>query len=110
MIGGLGIDLVEIARIERAMRNPRFVYRVLTEAERVACRTPESVAGRWAAKEAVAKALGVPVTWQQVEILTGKSGAPQVRLSVFGYESVRLFVSITHERQFAAAVAVLEVG
>ncbi len=110
MIVGLGLDLVDITRIEQAMENPRFIFRVLTDAEREMCRSPHCVAGRWAAKEAIAKAIGLPLTWQQVEVLPDETGAPHVTITNPGFDPVRLriHVSITHERDHAAAVAVLE--
>lgn len=110
MIVGLGLDLVDIRRIEDAMQNPRFIFRVLTDAERAMCRTPQCVAGRWAAKEAIAKAVGLPLTWQDVEVLPDETGAPKVRIANPNFDPVRLriHVSITHERDHAAAVAVLE--
>src|ERR1041385_360357 len=100
MIVGLGLDLVEIARIEEAMENPRFIFRVLTDAERAMCRTPQCVAGRWAAKEAIAKAIGLPLMWQEVEILPDETGAPRVKITNTSFDPVRLriHVSITHER------------
>ncbi len=110
MVVGLGIDLVEISRIEEAMQNPRFILRVLTGAERAMCRTPACVAGRWAAKEAIAKAFGLPLAWQEVEILPSPTGAPQVIMHGHQFDPgrLRIHVSITHERNHAAAVAVLE--
>lgn len=110
MIVGLGTDLVEIARIERAMRNPRFVYRVLTDREREIVTLPHQVAGRWAAKEAVAKAVGVSLHWQQVQILPDEIGVPRVTIDSAHYDPrrLRIHVSITHERTHAMAVAVLE--
>jgi holo-[acyl-carrier protein] synthase len=110
MIVGLGIDLVDIGRIEEAMGNPRFVYRILTNDERAMCKSASCVAGRWAAKEAIAKAVGLPLTWQEVEVLPDETGAPRVKIDNPGFDPVRLriHVSITHERGQAAAVAVLE--
>lgn len=110
MIIGVGIDLVDVERISRAMENPRFVQRVLTAAEQRYCRTPEGVAGRWAAKEAIAKAVGIDVTWQQVEIINGKSGAPEAKILVDGFDhsKTKVHLSITHERGHAAAVVVFE--
>jgi len=110
MIVGLGMDLVEVARIERAMQNPRFVQKILTEAEREYCSSVARVAGRWAAKEAVAKAVGLHLTWQQVEILPDELGQPRVivRSSHFDPKRLRLTVTITHERTHAASVAILE--
>ena len=110
MIVGLGMDLVEIARMERAMRNPRFIYRILTDRERDYCKTAFQVAGRWAAKEAVAKALGLSLTWQQVEVMPDELGVPKVLIESrhFDPRRLRMHVSITHERSHAAAVAILE--
>lgn len=112
VVAGLGIDLVEVSRIATAMANPRFVMRVLTPAEREFCTTPTQVAGRWAAKEAIAKALPWSLSWQDVEILPGASGAPVVRVvhAEFDASVHGLHVSITHERSMAAAVAVFEIS
>jgi holo-[acyl-carrier protein] synthase len=114
VIRGIGIDAVELRRIERAWRRqPRFVERILTPAERDYClRAPrlavQRVAGRWAAKEAIAKAVGRPLRWQEVEILPDEWGAPRVHL--YGYSAQvagdgRWLVSITHTRTDALAVA-----
>lgn len=109
MIIAVGIDLVEIARIERAMRHPRFLSKVLTEAEQAICRTPHQVAGRWAAKEAAMKCVPRKLTFRHIEILRQPSGAPDLKfLSVPEMDGVRAHVSITHERGMAAAVVVLE--
>ena len=123
MIVGLGMDLVEIARIRRAMENPRFLERVLTPTEREFAVSPAQVAGRWAAKEAIYKALGlhsyftagvqalgIPLSWQDVEILPAAHGAPRatVRSPHYNAGRMRLQVTITHERTHAAAVAVVE--
>lgn len=110
MIVGLGTDIVEIARIRRAMENPRFVYRILTDQEREICKSVQQVAGRWAAKEAIAKAVGLHLTWQQVEILPDEIGAPRVKVDSphFDRSRLRLHVSISHERTHAVAVAILE--
>ncbi len=110
MIVGLGMDLVEIARIRRAMENPRFLERILTPTEREFAVTPAQVAGRWAAKEAIYKALGVPLSWQDVEVLPAPHGAPRatVRSPHFNSGRMRLHITITHERTHASAVAVVE--
>jgi len=111
MVVGLGIDLVEVARIKKAMENPRFVYKILTDAEREYCGdSAMKVAGRWAAKEAIYKALGISITWLDVEILNDELGSPRARIMSHQFDAkrLRLNVSITHERGHAAAVAVLE--
>jgi len=111
MVVGLGVDLVEVDRIRKAMQNPRFVYRILTDAERLLCTTPTRVAGRWAAKEAIYKAAGITtLTWHDIEITNDPFGAPSVRILTNQWDGkrLRLNVSISHERNHAVAVAVLE--
>ncbi|MEN3002487.1 MAG: holo-ACP synthase [Armatimonadota bacterium] len=114
MIRGIGLDAVELERIEGVWRRqPRFVERILTPAERDYClRAPRMavarIAGRWAAKEAIAKAVGRPLRWQEVEILPDEWGAPRVQL--YG-QAAQLAgaghwqVSITHTRTHALALA-----
>jgi len=110
LIVGLGVDLIEVARIRRAMRDPRFLARILTAAERSDPMTPERVAGRWAAKEAVAKAVGVFLRWHDVEINNLPSGQPVATLveSAHLLEGQALHISISHVKGHAVAVAVLE--
>lgn len=113
MIRGLGLDVVEVARIEKALTNPRFTARILTPSERNRPLTPLYVAGRWAAKEAVAKAImaagGPRPTWQQVAILNLPGGAPHVNLEAsLDLPPMHWHVSLSHERGLAVAVAVCE--
>jgi holo-[acyl-carrier protein] synthase len=114
----VGVDLIEIARIERALeRYPAFRERCFTEAERTYCdsrpRPAESYAGRFAGKEAVGKALGVGVrfTWKEIEIvgrpkpgvqLTGRTRAAWERLG-----SGDIDLSMTHSRELAAAICIV---
>lgn len=114
----IGIDLIDIDRIVSVLqRHPeRFRRRVLTEREDRYCgRKVERVAGRWAAKEAISKVLGLGVRgvgWREIEVLPNRAGQPQVLLH--GRASARaaslglgeLTVSISHERHMAVAVAV----
>lgn len=109
---GLGIDTVSVQRIENmiAQYGDRFIERIFTEDEQSYCRTytrsGERFAGRWAAKEAVLKALGVGlaqgICCKEIEIVAGADGAPSVRLAGTA-EQVRLhrgvsrvLVSISH--------------
>ena len=113
MIRGLGLDIVEVARIARALENPKFATRILTPSERDRPLTPLYVAGRWAAKEAVAKAImaagGPTPSWHEVTILNSDVGAPEVQLSPrLMALGLKWHVSISHERGVAAAVAVGE--
>src|ERR687891_2022513 len=114
----IGVDLVDIDRIVAVLgRFPnRFRDRVLTEAEARYCgRKVERIAGRWAAKEAISKVLGLGVRgvgWREIEILPNRAGAPQVSLhrrAARRAEAMDLddvSVSISHERHMAVAVAV----
>jgi holo-[acyl-carrier protein] synthase len=111
---GIGIDLLEIRRLERALeRHPRLAARVFTEAEReyaaAHARPGRHLAARFAAKEAVVKALGLAdgLGLGEVEILAGEP--PGVRVSGRAAKAAageRIHVSMTHSREFAAAVAV----
>lgn len=109
MLHPIGIDIVSVERIERALRRPRFATRVLTERERDHCRTPQQVAGRWAAKEAVCKCLGCALPMTAIEVIPGSDGAPEVLIEGLpAYQGYRVAVSVSHEREFAVAVALLE--
>ena len=110
MIVGVGVDVIEIARIAKACARPSFADRILTPLEREFCLKPHQVAGRWAAKEAVAKAVGLELTWQQVEILPDEFGVPHasIRSPHFDPGRLRIHVSISHERNQAIAMAILE--
>jgi holo-[acyl-carrier protein] synthase len=118
----VGIDLIDIDRIVAILsRYPeRFRGRILTPAEDRYCHgRPERIAGRWAAKEAVSKVLGLGVRgvgWRDIEILPNRAGQPQVYLHARAavraatLELSELTVSISHERRMAVAVAVAERG
>ncbi|MDR0665456.1 MAG: holo-ACP synthase [Helicobacteraceae bacterium] len=111
----IGVDLIEIGRIAELKKRfgDRALKRFLSEAEIASCGDrPESVAGLWAAKEAVSKALGVGIGaklgFLDIVIVKNKEGAPTAILSSraakrFGI--VKLQVSISHEKKYAIAVA-----
>jgi holo-[acyl-carrier protein] synthase len=113
----LGIDIIKVDRIRASLERfgDRFTHRVLTEPERRYVRgRPETMAGRWAAKEAVSKVLGLGVRgigWRDIEIERLPTGQPSVRLhgraadraEQLGME--RVAVSITHESDYAVAIA-----
>ncbi len=115
MIIGVGIDVVDIERFGASLaRTPGLGARLFTEAE--ASRPLASLAARFAAKEALAKALGAPVGlhWHDAEIVSESSGRPlfELRASVraradeLGVASVH--VSLSHDAGIASAVVVLE--
>ena len=113
----LGIDIIKVDRIRAALDRfgERFSRRVLTDAERRYVRDrPETFAGRWAAKEAVSKVLGLGVRgigWKDIEIQRLPTGQPAVRLHGRAEQRAeqlgmgRIAVSITHESDYAVAIA-----
>ncbi|MEJ7784010.1 MAG: holo-ACP synthase [Solirubrobacteraceae bacterium] len=110
-MSGLGIDLLEIERLERALeRRPRLAERLFTDAERAyaatRARPGQHLAARFCAKEAVAKALRLRA-WspRDVEVVLDEHGAPEIALHgpLAGHGAVG--VSLTHERGMAGAVA-----
>jgi holo-[acyl-carrier protein] synthase len=113
-VAGIGIDLLEISRLERALdRRPRLAERLFTEAEReyaaARARPGRHLAARFAAKEAVVKALGVSGGFglREIEVVPGEP--PTVRLSGRTAEAAdgqTVEISLTHSRENAAAVAV----
>ena len=116
----LGIDIIKVSRIRDSLARfgRRFPRRVLTDAEdRYVRDRPETFAGRWAAKEAVSKVLGLGVRgvgWREIEVLPDRAGKPHVylhdraALRAANLELTGIAVSITHERSMAAAVALGE--
>ena len=113
---GVGIDALEIERLERALeRRPRLAERLFTDAERAyaadRARPGQHLAARFCAKEAVAKALGLEAwSFRDVEVISGV-GPPSVRLTGAaaaraGELGVEVSVSLTHTRRDAAAVAI----
>ena len=113
----LGIDIVRVERIRAALERygARFSARVLTPSERRYVRDrPETFAGRWAAKEAVSKVLGLGVRgigWKDIEVERLPTGQPAIRLHGRAAARAdqlgmgRIAVSISHESDYAVAVA-----
>ena len=113
----LGIDIIKVGRIRDTLAKfgRRFSLRVLTENEdRYVRDRPETFAGRWAAKEAVSKVLGLGVRgigWRDIEIVRLPTGQPSIRLhgrAAARAEQLgmgRIAVSITHEAEYAVAIA-----
>lgn len=116
-IAGIGIDIVELNRIERLLqkKNERFMKRILSEKEQTVFnaldsnrRQIEFFAGRFAAKEAFAKATGKGIgtlRFTQIEILSNEAGAPTLRVP--NYHSKNLFVSISHSKAYAVAQVII---
>jgi holo-[acyl-carrier protein] synthase len=124
MIAGVGVDIVDISRIQALMDRygERFLRRVYTEAEAAyamgGANKAERLAGRFAVKEAVMKALGTGksqgILWRDVETLRARSGKPEVRLhgQAGAWAEKRgggaVHVSITHDGGKAVAFVILE--
>jgi holo-[acyl-carrier protein] synthase len=116
----LGIDIIEIARVKQAVdavHGPRFIEKVFTSKEQAYCCTGKvkynSLAARFAGKEAVAKALGTGfqgIAWKDIEIVNDKSGKPivvlhntaQLRAQELAIKEVHISLSHTHTLAFAS--------
>jgi len=124
MIAGIGVDIVDIPRIQALLDRygERFLDRVYTEAETayamLGANKAERLAGRFAVKEAVMKALGtgksLGILWRDIETLRARSGKPEVRLHGQAVKWAKLrgggavHVSITHDGGKAMAFVILE--
>ena len=124
MILGIGVDVVAIERISRSLveGDGKFEAQVFTAAERAACAgradRARALAARFAAKEAGLKALGTGwaqgLSFQQVEVVDGEGGRPELRLTGAAAERARalgvghMHVSLSHDGAVAAAFVVLE--
>ncbi|MBK8480485.1 MAG: holo-ACP synthase [Proteobacteria bacterium] len=124
MVIGIGLDLVTVSRFARMIERygERLLGRLFTAGERAYCakyaQPAQHYAARFAAKEALLKALGVPhgLSWHELEVVSAASRAPQIHLSGRAAEAARqlgitrLLVTLTHERDLAAAMIVAEGG
>lgn len=110
MIRGVGVDIVSVRRIERAMRRAGFLERILTPDERQLDLTPMRVASRWAAKEAIYKALGGGIRWQDLSVLNDTRRAPLIiwHRDIAAFGPIRVHLSLSHEHEHAVAFAVVE--
>ena len=121
VVPGVGVDVVDVDRMKFALeRTPRIRQRLFTEAEIAYCEkfrfAERHYAGRWAAKEAVTKALGCGlIQWNGVEVIRRHHQAPTVRIfgkierfaAVIGVREEELQISITHSELSAVAVCVV---
>lgn len=106
----IGIDLISIKEFKKSMKTKTFLTKVFTRNES-ANRNPESLAGIFAAKEAVIKALALPSNfWQNIEIDKEKNGRPFLRLSPAIQEKIYdADLSITHQNGMAIAAVVAQI-
>ena len=124
MILGVGIDIIEVARIKASFEKfgERFVNRILLPDEIAYCLSHKNpapfLAARFAAKEAISKAfgtgIGAQLGWQDMEVRRKESGEPYVVLHGKGKDlfaargAKRLLISLSHTQSHATAVAILE--
>ena len=124
MIVGVGCDIIEIERIARAIKSESFIRRVFTAEEAAYCQrrgqqAAASFAARFAAKEAVLKALGTGLregSLQEIAVANGALGKPLVQLSghfamlakQLGVKNIQ--ISLSHSRDFAVAYVIMEDG
>ncbi|MBN2378859.1 holo-ACP synthase [candidate division WOR-3 bacterium] len=122
MIIGVGIDIIEVTRIRRAYQKlgQRFLAGVFTDAEQKFslkhADPSQRLAARWAAKEAVAKALGTGfahgVRPNQIEIIDNEHSRPTVNVTGMAAKylgDMKVHLSISHIKEYATAVAVIEI-
>ena len=124
MIRGIGTDMIEVRRIEAAIEREAFVSRVFTEEEQNYCNSrgvqrAASYAARFAAKEAVMKALGTGLrggSWLEIRVNINRLGGPEVKLVGYfrglakevGVDHIH--ISLSHTKEYAIAYVILEGG
>ncbi|MEW6088809.1 MAG: holo-ACP synthase [bacterium] len=121
MIHSIGTDIVEVKRIKNSIKNKNFITKIFTDSEIEYCGKKRNYfinyAGRFAAKEAIAKLFGEnikPVIYREIEIKNGKNGEPRVTLSggtklfakKLGFK--KFLISISHTENYAVAMAIGE--
>ncbi|NOH15163.1 holo-ACP synthase [Clostridium cochlearium] len=122
MIIGIGVDIIEINRIKNAIkRNEKFIEKIFSEEEIKYLKKKdfkyESIAGKFAAKEAIVKALGTGfrnMKIKDIEITNNELGKPLVELKggaleiIKDYKNIRIHLSISHSRDNAIAYSIIE--
>ncbi|MBB6218797.1 phosphopantetheine--protein transferase-like protein [Anaerosolibacter carboniphilus] len=120
MIKGIGIDIIEIERIVQAInRNNKFLERIFTDKEiayfKSANGSQSSIAGNFAAKEAVVKAIGTGIRgfkWRDIEVERDSLGKPSIQLynqarDIVGERGIdEILITISHSRDYAVAQAI----
>ncbi|MFZ4772842.1 MAG: holo-ACP synthase [Chlamydiia bacterium] len=113
---GLGTDIIEVGRIEEALEEfgAHFIEKHFTSKEILYCNSynkpAERFAGRFAAKEAIVKALGTGfagIGFLDIEILNKPGGAPHATIKLPSYSHLNILISISHCRSFATATALV---
>jgi holo-[acyl-carrier protein] synthase len=119
-INGIGTDIIEVRRIKEAVdrHGERFINRIFTKKEQLYCQCYQDpiprYAGRFAAKEAILKAIGTgigaEISWKDIEIVNDPHGKPEAYFSSRlkkAFPLTHLFVSISHCEEYATATAIL---
>lgn len=118
MIIGIGVDIIQLRRIKNAIERwqERFISRIYTPGEIDYCRRQKMefihFAARFAAKEAVMKALGRRVEWKNIEIINSEAGKPSVKLSdkakkvAIEQQAEKIFLSLSHDGAYTIAQVV----
>lgn len=121
MIIGIGTDIIEIRRVEKALLQKHFCDKVFSASEQEFCNSRgkqgmASYAGRWAAKEAVGKAMGCGLSGgklNELEILSAENGRPFVKISESWQKQIperaEIFISISHSKEYAIAECIIEI-
>lgn len=114
---GLGNDIIEISRIEKAIKNLKFIEKIYTKAEIRLIMSKgnksETYAGRFAAKESISKALGTgmrKISFSDIEVLNNKLGKPIVKFknNIENYnEKYLVEISISHCKEYAVSTAII---
>lgn len=123
MIYGIGVDIAKVSRFEKWLENPKMIERFFNDAEKVERGTPsfrcQHYASRFAAKEAFSKALGTGIVGfalTEVFVTNGKFGEPYINVMGSAKDllesrcgkDAKVFVSISHEKEYAVATVVIE--
>ena len=121
MVEGVGIDIVEVSRIQRSIEDYGLLFtgKIFTDDEIKYCSDKpnpyQHYAARFAAKEAFSKATGTgwnsDFSWQEVEVLNEKNGKPCLRLngrSLKDFGTKRIFLSLSHSGDYVVAVVIIE--
>ena len=113
---GVGIDIIEVSRIKHLIKSKgdKFLNRIFSKKEISYCSSKinkyERFSGRYAAKEAVKKALpyNENVLFKEIEILNNGDGSPYVQIKKPIYNHIKMHISISHISEFATSIAVIE--
>lgn len=120
MILGTGMDIIEIERIQKAFNTERRMQRIFTEREiEIGGQSASRLAGFFAAKEAFSKALGTGIkgiTFREIEVLKNQEGKPFFHMDPlqkhlqqkFGEKKFRVHLTISHDRERAVAMVIIE--